>query len=132
MITIAGLNFQIMIKAHFDPLTCIQAFAADKSIRWFEDSLREYCNLLAGALKKVFQNQNILCGISLPIVTAGSDELFFSDQIRSNRFTECFDLKFSNVGMTMMMTVDVVNDEIERIIAKIQDKEEEAEEVEFL
>ena len=132
MITIAGLNFQVMIKVHFDPQTCLQAFSSDRTIRWFEDCLREYCNLLAGAIKKVFQSHDILCGISLPIVTAGYDEIFFSDQMRPNRLTECFDIKFSNGGLTMMMTLDVLSDMVERVIRGIPDSDLESEEIEFL
>jgi len=41
------------------------------------DFMKELCNLVSGALKRVFSGAGIQAGISLPLLTRGFDEIFF-------------------------------------------------------
>ena len=42
------------------------------------DFMREFCNLTAGAIKAALFQLNISCGISLPLISRGFDEVMFA------------------------------------------------------
>ena len=46
------------------------------------DFMREYCNLAAGYISDAFAYNNILTDISIPLITDGFDEVWFSDNTR--------------------------------------------------
>ncbi|MFK7824664.1 MAG: hypothetical protein AB8G05_10930 [Oligoflexales bacterium] len=46
------------------------------------DFMREYCNLAAGYISDTFAYNNILTDISIPLITDGFDEVWFSDSSR--------------------------------------------------
>ncbi|MBF0361526.1 MAG: chemotaxis protein CheX [Oligoflexia bacterium] len=92
-IIISGKDIRMTFKIHFDSDTAIyfasRCFKKDptdypqtKAIDFF----KEYVNLVAGRIKKIFHGQNIPVGISLPIVTRGFDEIFFSGADKSDEY----------------------------------------------
>ena len=46
------------------------------------DFMREYCNLAAGYISDAFAFNNIITDISIPLITDGFDEVWFSDNTR--------------------------------------------------
>ena len=132
VILIAGKDFKIFFKAHFHAKKFANAIAPGKERAAVFDFFREYCNLTAGAIKQSLQKVDIICGISLPSVTSGYDELIFSDTIRKERAIDCFDLRNSTYRFTVTTTLDTGNTDMLARLKTIKPEAQKEEEIEFL
>ena len=92
LILIAGKDFRLTMKTHYKPQSFMHNNKSTKKRAGVNDMFREYSNLVAGAIKQPLLMQGIVCGISLPTVTSGYDELIFSDRFKGNRLRECFEV----------------------------------------
>jgi hypothetical protein len=90
IIMVAGKDLRILYKVHFKVKDFMGEFHAISNKFQLFDYFREYCNLMAGSIKKDLRAQNYVCGISLPTITSGYDEIIFSDPIRDERYIDCF------------------------------------------
>ena len=84
MILIAGQGIRVNFKVHFScrDIGVVIHKVYGKPIQeiteeFRKDYVREYCNLVAGGIKKKLEECEISAGISLPIITRGFDEIFF-------------------------------------------------------
>jgi CheY-specific phosphatase CheX len=86
LILVSGRDLRITFKVHFNlrEVRMILGNMLGKSHDQISETLaldfaKEFCNLTAGNLKQVFEEQEdpINTGISLPIVTRGFDDLFY-------------------------------------------------------
>lgn len=93
LILVSGPGCRIVFKCFFSAEDVRKVAAnvyakrpEDISLRQSHDFVREFCNLTAGGLVKLFGNQGVSLGISLPIIIRGFDDIFYdavSDSIRS-------------------------------------------------
>ncbi len=90
IIMVAGKDLRILYKVHFKVKDFMGEFHGISNKVQLFDYFREYCNLMAGSIKKDLRAQNYVCGISLPTITSGYDEILFSDPIRDERYIDCF------------------------------------------
>ncbi len=84
LILVAGKAAKLTFKVHFmeeeAKKLATHVYArppTDISTPQAIDFMKELCNLVAGSLKKEFQDSGVIVGISLPMVTRGFDEVFF-------------------------------------------------------
>jgi hypothetical protein len=133
-IMVAGKDFRLSFKVHF----CAKHFEKltkakqENKKKQALDMMREYCNLTAGAVKLPLIEQNIICGISLPTITSGFDELVFSDRIRLSIFRDCFVLKNDISTIHVSALLECSNASYIERLKQIRTSGEEEEEVEFL
>jgi hypothetical protein len=132
VILIAGKDFKIFFKSHFHANKYRKTMTPDKDRGAVFDVFREYGNLTAGAIKKGLQQPGIICGISLPSVTSGYDELIFSDTLRKDRAIDCFDITSPSFRFTITTTLDTGNAEIFAKLDTIKLESTEGDEIEFL
>ncbi len=131
-ILVAGKNFKIFVKAHFHAKKSAAAFAAGRSNHQINDIYREYCNLIAGGIKQALIGQNLVCGISLPIIMSGYDELVFSDRWRDNRYIDCFDIVLDNFGFTVTLSLDFTSEDVISALNGCPEFVGQSEEIDFL
>ena len=96
-----------------------------------QDVFREYTNLTAGALKRALTELDIVCGISLPNITSGYDELIFSDTLRRARIVECFDVVSPNFKFTITAALDIGDGEVLKALGDVVMRERN-DDIEFL
>ena len=85
LISISGDQLHITFKVQFS-IAMARAFAdsgvkndsVEISNSHSKDFIREFCNLLAGNIKNKLAENNVAVGISLPLLSRGFDDLFFS------------------------------------------------------
>ena len=131
VILVAGKDFKLFFKAHFHQKKYQQASGGNILTSGVQDVFREYANLTAGAIKRALQDLNVVCGISLPNITSGYDELVFSDTLRSARIIDCFDVVSPNFKFTITITLDIGAGEVLEALADIASKEHD-DDIEFL
>jgi hypothetical protein len=117
LILIAGKDFRLTLKAHYKPKTFSQYMNKQITRDRVNDMFREYCNLVAGAIKQPLISEGIICGISLPTVTSGYDELVFSDRFRGAKLKECFEVGKEQAKVVITLNVES-NDSV--ILKKLQ------------
>lgn len=114
MLLVASKDLKVTFKAHFNvrdltipSLKAEAAGEAAKLMRLTQDFFREYANLVAGGIKQQLQSCGIICGISLPIVTSGYDEMIFSDTLRKTRLYDFWKIRSATSEFTCTAHVDV-------------------------
>ena len=99
LILVSGSNLKITFKAHFATHLAknLAAPIYGKSTEELSDEqsldfMKEFCNLSAGSIKRVLLNIEQKTGVSIPVVTRGFDELFFSTSSLPNVFADAWTL----------------------------------------
>jgi hypothetical protein len=132
LILIAGKDFRLTLKTHYKPKSFSQDMNKNIARDRVNDMFREYCNLVAGAIKQPLISEGIVCGISLPTVTSGYDELVFSDRLRGAKLKECFEVGKEEAKIVITLNVET-SDSV--ILEKLQGVKTEVlieEEIDFL
>ena len=114
MILIASRDIKVSFKAHFSlseialPTWGSELRSQPERIASLaDDFFREFANLTAGGIKQQLQACGIICGISLPIVASGYDEMIFSDTLRRTRFYDYWKIVAPGTQFTCTAQVDV-------------------------
>lgn len=131
VILIAGKDFKLFFKAHFHQKKYQRASGGEMTADSAQDVFREYTNLTAGAIKRALTELDIVCGISLPNITSGYDELIFSDTLRRARIVECFDVVSPNFKFTITAALDIGDGEVLKALGDVVMKERN-DDIEFL
>ncbi len=107
LILVSGRDLRITFKVHFN-IGDVRKILADMLGKTPEmigetlalDFAKEFCNLTAGNLKQVFEEQEepINTGISLPIVTRGFDDLFYQ-AASEGEVSELWKLRIGSVDL---------------------------------
>ena len=74
------------------------------------DFMNEYCNLTAGLIQQSLSKQDIKAGISLPMVSRGFDDLYFSSP-EGNGKKSSWIINVEGVELTCISEILVMNDE---------------------
>ena len=112
VILLAGKDVKIVFKAHYHSGKSAKSFGNNLSKNQIDDLYREYCNLVAGAVKQGLLAHRLVCGISLPIVLSGHTEAIFSDKIRPDRLIDCFDVRLQNFQFTVTVSADATSESV--------------------
>ncbi len=116
IILLFGRSIKITIKTHFrmdaTRSFAARAFGTDQSQltdSQARDFAKEYCNLTAGALKRIFEDQKEDVGISLPLLTRGFDEIFTqgNQQVETTEGVDYWSLKFGDRELIVSAQVDI-------------------------
>jgi CheY-specific phosphatase CheX len=99
-------------------------------VRQAKDFIKEFCNLSAGYLKKIFEDQAIDVGISLPLVIRGFDEVFFEKKEKPSIIEDKFRIENAGLGVICTNMVEVFNQDLLKNLDITIDEEEE--EIDFL
>ena len=132
IILVAGKDLTVVIKAHFFPKKTEVHLTPGRSKQQIYDFFREFCNLVAGAVKLGLLERNVICGISLPTILSGYDELIFSDRQRVGRKYDCFELASGDFMCVIAVSVDCNSDKVFRGLSSVSREIEDSEEIEFL
>jgi hypothetical protein len=133
IILVAGKDLRVLYKVHFKVKDFLGEFPGITNKAQLFDYFREYCNLMAGCIKKDLRAQNYVCGISLPTITSGYDEIIFSDPIRDERYIDCFAIGTETSRFVVTAHVETNNLELLKDLnnCPIPEKAEEGE-IEFM
>lgn len=137
LILISGKELRITFKVHFGLNDCSQIAAPLFGLKVDEiknsqtkDFIKEYCNLSAGLIKKILEDQQIDVGISLPLVTRGFDEIFFEKRPKTDVIHDGWVINENNIKIFCTSQIDIFNkDTLAKISYEISEEEEE---IEFL
>jgi hypothetical protein len=132
IILVAGKDLTVVIKAHFFPKKTEANLTPGRTKMQIYDLFREFCNLVAGAVKQGLLDRGVICGISLPTILSGYDELIFSDRRRSNRKYDCFELVSGEFKCILTVTVDCNSDKVFAGLSGVSRQIQDSEEIEFL
>lgn len=132
VITVAGKDLKIFFKAHFRPSAMAKAVSNCADTRRCIDFLNEFANLFAGGIKQELLEQKLICGISLPTVLAGFDEIIFSDKVRPHRYLDCFRLKHGETQIHLTISTDIMSTFVFENIQNCAVVAEDEGEIEFL
>jgi hypothetical protein len=86
---------------------------------------KEFCNLVAGKLKKVFLNENIFIGYSVPVSVPGFSNIFFSIRDKQSEIFE-WNVSISNQIIHFEVRAnmaDVVMPQVARLSVETDEKE---------
>lgn len=132
VITVAGKDLKIFFKAHFRPSGMAKSVSNCTDTRRCVDFLNEFANLFAGGIKQILLEQKLICGISLPTVLSGFDEIIFSDKIRPHRYLDCFKLKNQDTEIFITVSTDIMSTFVFDNIQNCAVEAEDEGEIEFL
>ena len=138
LILISGKSLRITFKTHFNIKTCRKIASPiygkkpdDIAVRQAQDFVKEYGNLAAGFLKKIFEEQDVDVGISLPLVIRGFDEVFFDKTQDDAKLEDCWRLDNGSTSLVCTSLLEVYQPEvIQELDFTIEEEEEE--EIDFL
>jgi CheY-specific phosphatase CheX len=138
LILISGKSLRITFKTHFNIKTCRKIASPiygkkpdDIAVRQAQDFVKEFGNLSAGFLKKIFEEQDVDVGISLPLVIRGFDEVFFDKTVDISKLEDCWKLDNGSTSLVCTSLLEVYQPEvIDELDFNIEDEEEE--EIDFL
>ena len=142
LILLAGNNINITIKMHFDNSNIKKLSSGLLSKKANEvsdtqacDFVKEFCNLMAGHIKKVFEDHDIHVESSLPISTRGLYQVYVED--RSVKYETTFNDGWYVLNDDMTFVCSVVVELIDsnhlgNILTIDLDSLDEEDEVEFL
>jgi CheY-specific phosphatase CheX len=133
LILLSGKALRIILKVHFNIKSTkkmaspIYGISPDKlEVRQAKDFIKEFCNLSAGYLKKIFEDQSVDVGISLPLVIRGFDEVFFEKKKKNSILEDRFRIDSSGLGVICTNMVEIFNqDLLENLDITIDEEEEE-------
>jgi CheY-specific phosphatase CheX len=138
LILISGKSLRITFKTHFNIKTCRKIASPiygkkpdDIAVRQAQDFVKEFGNLSAGFLKKIFEEQDVDVGISLPLVIRGFDEVFFDKTEDLSKLEDCWKIDNGSTSLVCTSLLEVYQPEIiDELDFNIEDEEEE--EIDFL
>lgn len=73
------------------------------------DFMREYCNLAAGYISDTFAHNNIISNISIPLITDGFDEVWFSDNTGPLDQKDYWQLNWENHSLVLTSVIEIRN-----------------------
>ena len=118
-ILISGISLKLTFKVHFSTPAGRTLLARrleqeeDTLVSGMEiDFMREYCNMTAGAIRTSFAKNKIIAGMSLPLVTAGFDEVLFADAAGKSGFNFRWSLFWPTGYVVCTATGDIDSPEI--------------------
>lgn len=97
IVLVSGNGVKLTFKTHF--MTKLALRLASKIYQKTPETLseeqgldfmREYCNLCAGLMKRLFLVADMRTGVSIPVVTRGFDEIFFPKISDVNSVHDCW------------------------------------------
>jgi CheY-specific phosphatase CheX len=115
LILVSGKDMRVTYKVHFNvkDVKVILAEMLGKdpseiSVGLSLDFIKEFCNLTAGNIKQVLEEQAepIATGISLPIVTKGFDDLFYQPSTK-DEIQELWRIRVGGVGIYVTPHVNI-------------------------
>ncbi len=140
LILVSGPALKITFKAHFKNkvarLLAAPVYSKEPDALTEEqglDFMREFCNLTAGSIKKALLNHNIKTGVSLPVVTRGFDELFFSSAAMPNVYSDRWTINSPVGEIHCSVNVEVVQPvDFSKITDDVPEDSDNSGDVEFL
>lgn len=103
------------------------------SMEFIEDFAKEYCNLVAGSLKVIFEKQSIILGVSLPMVTKGFDEIFLANQIKKEfNYVDYWEITDGKYAFQMSLHVDWIDPQLKSTFDNLQESDLTVGDIDFL
>lgn len=116
LISISGDQLHITFKVQFSISMArgyaegvIKTDAGEISNSHSKDFIREFCNLLAGTIKNKLSENNINVGISLPLLSRGFDDLFFSEINSTSHGVDRWKLTHKNSEIFCISDTEIIN-----------------------
>ncbi|RZA24188.1 MAG: hypothetical protein EOP10_10625 [Proteobacteria bacterium] len=113
-ILVAGAPFKLTFRVHFK---CSEVRGLIANFRetpidritdaYVIDLMKEFCNLVAGGIKKIFIDQKIACGIALPCLNKGVDEILYKSKKSLTSENDIWCLKWDLGAVTCVSSLEV-------------------------
>jgi hypothetical protein len=135
-ILLGNNDFRLIIKIHYNDKVGSHLIGGTDAMvaREVDDYFKEECNVLAGRLKKSFDENQINVGISIPLKTSGLDELFFDrKEMDKNALELSWEMSNDDNSLVVATFIEVIDySSIDKIdFNSFSSKSDEDEEVEF-
>lgn len=116
LISISGDQLHITFKVQFSIMmarayaeSVLKTDTQEISNSHSKDFIREFCNLLAGNIKNKLAENNIVVGISLPLLCRGFDDLFFSEIGATGQGLDRWKLRHQNSEIFCISDTEVIS-----------------------
>ncbi len=138
LILISGKDVRVTFKTNFYQASIkkiiskkfnkpIEQITTDQT----KDFVREFCNLVAGTTKTIFEQVGSKVGISLPLVLRGFDNLFFNEKMNESHATSTWRLSEGDFFVDCCCYIEVLsNNTFKDVDMKFVEREDN--EVDFL
>ncbi|MBT7610463.1 MAG: hypothetical protein HN576_11955 [Bacteriovoracaceae bacterium] len=135
-ILICNQDIRIIFKIHYDHKQANKLLKdtlhLDYSNVQVDDYYLEACNLIAGKIKIFFTNKDMDVGISIPLKTAGFDELFFPVYNDQYRIEYTWTLQTGQETVIMSAFIELIDPKLQKVMKDIDIKDIKTDEdVEF-
>jgi CheY-specific phosphatase CheX len=122
-ILICNQDIRIIFKIHYNHNQANEILKDHLDLNYttskIDDYFLEVCNLIAGKIKINFKNQSLDVGISIPLKTAGFDELFFPVYNDEYRIEYCWSLKTNKNPVVMSAFLEVMDSKLQSKMTNI-------------
>ncbi|RYZ88263.1 MAG: hypothetical protein EOP04_09770 [Proteobacteria bacterium] len=113
-ILVAGAPFKLTFRVHFkcseirDLIANFREIPRDRITDAFAmDLMKEFCNLVAGGIKRIFIDQKIACGIALPCLNKGVDEILYKSMKSVTAQNDIWSLRWDLGAVTCVSSLEV-------------------------
>jgi len=118
MILISGEAVKITFQTHYQT-SCAQKLLgnlmqkkpSEIGLAQAADYIREYCNLTAGHIKNTLEQANLPVGITLPLVSRGFDNIFFSVDQSGKKIKDRWAIQGDDVKIICTIQIEVRNEQ---------------------
>lgn len=124
LILVANTDFRLLIKIHCNE-TDVRKMANEalqvvdtSSKQAMIDFVKELTNLLGGAVKRSIEASSIQCGLSLPLLIKGFDELFSERTATADR--AFYNLSTSGENFIIQIHFELLNDKASEILSQVK------------
>lgn len=114
VILISHPAIKLIFRAHFNGVEARKLAAGpykkganEVTLSQAQDFANEFCNLVAGLIKRSFEKQNIVMGISLPLGTRGFDEVYFPGEDGTRMFTDRWSIGGGDASLSCSASIEV-------------------------
>ena len=141
IILLSGPSLQATLKLHYynssaKHITATALGIDDHNVKdtMLMDHMKELTNLFAGEVKAQLFHNDILVGISLPLITRGFDEVLFSDRIGNHQVKDFWTMSSESdrIKVTVTTESEVFHPDIFEDVKFLEQNEEDEGEVDFL
>lgn len=127
-VLVSGESIRIIFKAHFSSsdaqiLASSTYDSKPENVSFDQafDFMKEFCNLVAGGIKKKLEDSGLSAGISLPILVRGFDEFFFTGNPDKKIFFERWKISGDQVNLFCSLQLEFID--LDKIKNTIFDKD---------
>lgn len=115
LMMVAGKDIRVTLKSHFTT-SDVQKMAAKIynsskiEAEKVESFVKEFCNLTLGGFKVFLEQNNLVVGTSLPLITRGFDNVFFPAPVGKMSYQDSWRLRSRDAVLDCTVTFEIFHE----------------------